>query len=122
MLFRSDTALVWANGGFATKHAFGVYRTEPTPNGFRHGSPQDVVDALPRRELVDDHDGPATIEAYTVMHDRDGAPETAIAACRTDEGKRAWATSTNRDIAAALREGEWVGRRVRRAADSTLRV
>ncbi|MFZ9629629.1 MAG: acetyl-CoA acetyltransferase [Ilumatobacteraceae bacterium] len=117
-----STALVWANGGFATKHAFGVYRTEPAPHGFRHGSPQETVDALPRRELVDDHDGPSTVEAYTVLHDRDGAPETAIAACLTDDGRRAWAVSPNRDIAAALCEGEWVSRRVRRAADATLRV
>ena len=36
--------------------------------------------------------GPATIEAYTVMHDRDGAPETAIAACLLADGRRAWGT------------------------------
>ena len=26
---RGDTALVWANGGYVTKHSFGVYATDP---------------------------------------------------------------------------------------------
>ena len=42
--------------------------------------------------------GPATIEAYTVMHSRDGEPETAIAACLLADGRRAWGTSTERGI------------------------
>ena len=41
--------LVWANGGYVTKHSFGVYATEPAPKGFRHASPQDEVDAGPAR-------------------------------------------------------------------------
>jgi acetyl-CoA C-acetyltransferase len=39
--------LVTANGGFITKHAFGVYGTEPPVEGFRHAEPQAEVDALP---------------------------------------------------------------------------
>ncbi|MFM7252886.1 MAG: acetyl-CoA acetyltransferase [Ilumatobacteraceae bacterium] len=115
-----STALVWANGGFATKHAFGIYRVTPPTDGFRHDSPQAQIDALPRRPFVDDHDGPVDIEAYTVMHDRDGRPTTALAACRTDAGHRAWATSSQPDLVAAMCEGEWAGRRLRRAADGTL--
>jgi acetyl-CoA C-acetyltransferase len=41
--------LVWANGGYTTKHAFGVYSTSPPPNGFRHGYPQYQIYAMPRR-------------------------------------------------------------------------
>ncbi|MGA0893698.1 MAG: acetyl-CoA acetyltransferase [Ilumatobacteraceae bacterium] len=115
-------ALVWANGGFATKHAFGVYRTTPPTSGFRHESPQAQIDALPRRPFTDDHDGAAVIEAYTVMHDRDGRPVTSLAACLTDEGHRVWATSTQPDTAEAMCTGEWVGHRVRRAADGTLHL
>ena len=48
-----ENGLVWANGGYATKHAFGVYGTEPPAGGFRHAYPQDEIDALPRRELAD---------------------------------------------------------------------
>lgn len=106
--------LVWANGGYTTKHAFGVYGTEPPAHGFRHDKPQDRIDAMPRRELAPPADaaGTATIEAYTVMHDRDGAPERAIAACLLADGRRAWGTSDDSTIAAAMCDGEWVGRSV----------
>lgn len=117
-----STALVWANGGFATKHAFGVYRTEPALRGFRHGYPQAEIDALPRREVSTDHAGRVTIEAYTVMHDRDGAPETAIAAVLTTDGTRAWSTSGDPSTATAMCTGEWVGRAATRDAEGTLHL
>ncbi|MCU1359535.1 MAG: hypothetical protein JWN99_824 [Ilumatobacteraceae bacterium] len=106
-----DRGLVWANGGYTTKHAFGVYSTSPPAEGFRHGYPQDQIDAMPSRELADiaEAAGGATVEAYTVMHTRDGAPETAIAACLLDDGRRAWGTSTDADVATAMCDGEWVG-------------
>ena len=80
---------IWGNGGFTTKHSFGVYSTEPSKNGFRFGNPQSEIDALPMRDLAVavDAQGPATIEAYTVMHNREGAPETAYAACLLADGK-----------------------------------
>jgi acetyl-CoA C-acetyltransferase len=104
-------ALVWANGGYTTKHAFGVYATTPPEVPFRHAYPQDEIDAMPRRELAlpADAAGPAVVEAYTVMHDRDGLPETALAACLLADGRRAWGTSTDRGLAAAMCDGEWVG-------------
>ncbi|MGB8857976.1 MAG: acetyl-CoA acetyltransferase [Ilumatobacteraceae bacterium] len=102
--------LVWANGGYATKHSFGVYSTTP-PVAFQHAHPQDEIDAMPRRQLAEPAEaaGTATIEAYTVMFDRDGAPETALAACLLADGRRAWGTSADRALAAAMCEGEWVG-------------
>ncbi len=47
-----EYGLTWANGGYATKHAFGVYSTTPPANAFQHGSPQAEVDALPKRNLA----------------------------------------------------------------------
>jgi acetyl-CoA C-acetyltransferase len=113
---------VWANGGYATKHAFGVYGTEPPAQPFRHGYPQDEIDALPRRELADGEDaaGATTIEAYTVMHGRDGAPEQAIATCLLDDGRRAWGLSTDAGVMSAMSEGEWVGQRVTLSATGDL--
>jgi len=106
--------LVWANGGFATKHSFGVYGTRPPPAGFRRASPQDHIDAGPRREVAPPEvaAGPATVEAYTVMHDRAGQPETGLAACLLADGRRAWGTTTDRDTVEVLCDGEWVGRPV----------
>ncbi len=115
--------LVWANGGFATKHSFGVYSTTP-PVRFQHTHPQDEIDAMPRRELAEPADaaGAATIEAYTVMFDRDGAPETALAATLLADGRRAWGTSTDKVLAAAMCEGEWVGRAAHLDEAGTLSV
>ncbi|MEY2552228.1 MAG: acetyl-CoA C-acetyltransferase [Ilumatobacteraceae bacterium] len=110
-----ELGLVWANGGYVTKHSFGIYSTSPRVTGFRHDHPQSSIDALPRRELAvaAEAAGPATIEAYTVMHSREGEPETAIAACLLADGRRAWGTSTDPALATAMCGGEWVGRSTR---------
>jgi acetyl-CoA C-acetyltransferase len=109
-----ERGLVWANGGYVTKHSFGVYSTKPRTHGFRHDHPQAEIDALPQREFATpvDAEGPATIEAYTVMHSREGEPETAIAACLLADGRRAWGMSIETGLAAAMCDAEWVGTRV----------
>jgi len=109
-----DKAFIWANGGYATKHAFGVYATKPAAQGFRYANPQADIDALPRRELAlgDDAAGDATIEAYTVMHDRNGVPERLIASALRGDGRRVWITNTDASVAAAFTQGEHVGDRV----------
>ena len=130
---RNDTrskqnGFIWGNGGYATKHSFGVYSNEPAKSGFRHDSPQAKIDSLDKRELASTSDaasnvaGQATIEAYTVMHDRNGEPETAIAAVLLNDSRRAWATSTDPQVATALTTNEWVGRKVTLNPDGTLLV
>ena len=109
-----ERGLVWGNGGYTTKHAFGVYSTEPPVAGFRHAHPQAEIDALPSRELATGADaaGSVTIEAYTVMHARDGAPETVLASTLLADGRRAWGASADGAFAADVCDGEWVGRAV----------
>jgi acetyl-CoA C-acetyltransferase len=120
---QGELGLVWANGGYVTKHAFGVYGTHP-PGEFRHEYAQDEIDALPRRDVAEGEDasGPADIEAYTVMFDRDGAPEQAIASCLRHDGRRAWALSGETDVTTALLDGEWVGRHVTVGSGGELRL
>lgn len=110
---RAPHGFVWANGGYATKHSFGVYAASPSP--WRHASPQAEIDAMPARALATGADaaGDATVEAYTVVHGRDGRPARTIAAVRTPHGARAWATSEDEGLGAAMCEDEWVGRSVR---------
>ncbi len=61
-VLRSDPGsrgLVTANGGFLTKHAAGIYSTEPPPSGaFRSAEPQEEVDAAGGRELAETIRGP----------------------------------------------------------------
>ncbi|QGG94591.1 acetyl-CoA acetyltransferase [Actinomarinicola tropica] len=111
--------LVTANGGLISKHAFGLYSTEPPAGGFRHDRPQDAVDAEPGRDAVVEHEGEVTVEAYTVMHGRDGEPTQAIAACLLPDGRRTWATSSDAALMATFVDSEACGR-AGRVAGGTL--
>ncbi len=112
--------LVWGNGGYLTKHSFGIYSTEPPTTGFAHVHPQDEIDALPSRELAADHIGPATIESWVVMHDRESQPEAAFMAMLTDDGRRAWGTTTEPGALDVMVADDMIGRRIERAADGTI--
>ncbi|MCU1497254.1 MAG: putative acetyl-CoA acetyltransferase [Acidimicrobiales bacterium] len=101
--------LVTANGGFLTKHAFGVYSTTPPTRPFRHADLQDAVDALPRRELAEVVDGPVTVETATVMHDRDSQPERVIVAALLPDGRRAWGNSADPATMTAFTATETAG-------------
>jgi acetyl-CoA C-acetyltransferase len=109
--------LVSANGGYITKHAFGVYSTEPPAAGFRHSEPQAEVDALPRRTLCEEPDGEVTIEAWTAMHDRDGEPENGVVVGLLDDGRRAIGTTQDADVLKVLVTEDVAGRRARVAPD-----
>jgi acetyl-CoA C-acetyltransferase len=111
-----------ANGGFVTKHAFGIYSTEPPAEPFRHADLQDEVDALPSRDVAPDHDGEATIETWTVMHGRSGDPENGIAACLLPDGRRAWATTQDPDHLKTMVSDAIAGTKVTLSADGTLHL
>ncbi|HEY0226113.1 MAG TPA: acetyl-CoA acetyltransferase [Mycobacterium sp.] len=83
-------ALITANGGYLTKHSFGVYSTEP-PAEFRWEDVQSAVDREPTRDALVQWEGVGTIEAWTTPFDRDGQPEKAFVAVRTPDGSRALA-------------------------------
>ncbi len=117
---RGSVGLCTANGGYLTKHAFGVYGTRPPREGFRYADVQSEVDALGRVESADDAKGPVTIEAYTVMHDRDGQPETGFAAVRLANGQRAWGRAAEAEVLDAMCAEEFVGRKADLDSDGTL--
>lgn len=117
-----EHGLVWANGGYLTKHSFGVYATTPPAGGFRRDSPQVAIDALPRRQLAegDEAVGPATVESYTVNHGRDGDAERAVVTVLLPDGRRAWGASSRPDVLAAMLDGERVGTAVELVATEPL--
>lgn len=103
--------LVTANSGYLTKHSVGVYA--PTPGtGFRRTSQQATADAVAPVPIAEGHTGPAELESWTVVFDRDGNPESAIAALRTPDGARTLARSVDRYAAAELLGQEEAGRKV----------
>lgn len=114
--------LVWANGEYLTKHAFGLYSTSP-PCGYRSASAQERIDAGPTRPAATEPlSGSGTIDSYTVMHDRAGAPDEAFASCLDRDGRRMFARSTSGDVIAALTEREGVGTKVTVDAEGCLRT
>ncbi len=96
-----------ANGGYLTKHAFGVYSTTPPKGGYRHQNCQDEISQFGSVDLDASYTGAATIEAYTVMHNRE-APEVALAAVRTPHGRQ-WARSTDPQLMNDMERTEFVG-------------
>jgi acetyl-CoA C-acetyltransferase len=113
--------LITANGGYLTKHAFGIWSTTPPPRGrFVARDCQAEVDDVGSVALVSDHEGAVRIEGATVMHDRDGTPEMAYLATRTPDRDRAWATSTDDDVIALITTDEPVGVAAHRTAAGTL--
>jgi acetyl-CoA C-acetyltransferase len=106
-----DKGLITANGGYLTKHAFGVYSTDPPAKPFQHQDLQAEVNAMPKREVVADHLGTATVESYTVMYNG-STPNIGHLACLRDDGVRTWANCEDADTLQAMLEEEFCGRQV----------
>ncbi len=111
---RAGHALVHALGWSCTKHALGVFGGTPPPDGWRRSGGaalQAWVDAQPHPVIAEEAAGRGTVEAYTVVHGRDGAPERGIALGRLDDGRRFVATlPAERDVLESFERAEGVGR------------
>ena len=107
-------ALAHALGWNLTKHALAVYSGTPPPQGWQHvGGPglQQWVDALPHPPVVEEASGRGVIEAYTIVHGRDGAPERGAVIGRLIDGRRFLATvRADRGALEAMEREEQVGR------------
>ena len=108
--------LITANGGYLTKHSFGVYSTEP-PAEFRWEDTQPQVDREPTRDALVTWEGVGTVEAWTTPFDRDGQPEKAFLAVRTPEGSRTLAVITDNAAAQATMREDIGGAKVAVTAD-----
>ncbi len=116
-----DFGMCTANGGFITKHAIGIYSTEPPANGFRWADAQAEADAATSpRDVVAEHDGPVTVETWTVMHNREGDPENGLAAVLLPDGRRAWGTTQDQEILKQMTVEEFADRPAHLSPDGTL--
>lgn len=122
---RSDpgsTGLVTANGGNIQKHSFGVYSTRPPADGFRSASPQFAIDADLSVDVDETYLGPATVESWTVMHDRDGSRGRGHALLRTPAGARVWATTEDPTLTEVMETVDLVGADAVVAEESAFRL
>ena len=110
--------MVTSNGWYCTKHGVGIYSAAPPKRRWSRPSPAAFGAELalgPAVEIEPEPTGAFDVEAYTVWHDRAGAPEIGILCGRTESGRRAWAHTPkgDRDVLRAMMNAEWVGRRGR---------
>jgi acetyl-CoA C-acetyltransferase len=110
---------ITANGGYLTKHSFGIYGTEPPAHEFRWEDVQSIVDREPTRDAVAEWSGVGTVEAWTTPFDRSGAPEKAFLAVRTPDDARALAVINDTAEAAATVRDDIAGAKVHVNPDGT---
>lgn len=114
--------LVHGNGGVATKHSFGLYSAEPmTDSAFALIDCSPQVEHRRRMAAATDWSGVCTVEAATVVHDRNG-PTHALTAVLTPDGARGWARSTDPVVMQAIGTEGLAGRSAHRTSDGTLHI
>jgi len=106
--------VVSANGNYLTKHSWGVYATAQPEQPWRREAPsrlQAELDRLPKAPFTQTPAGRATIETYTVMHDRDG-PDYAVLFGRLLSSGERFIANTPDDAATlhSLQDHESLGR------------
>jgi acetyl-CoA C-acetyltransferase len=122
--------LVTGVGWYLTEHSVGIYATEPWSDrgssprgsglpsgitteeagGFVRANPQSLVNEVPQCSPDADAEGEVTVETYSVSYGRGGAVERGVVACRTSDGRRAWANITDPDQLSVLVSEEGCGR------------
>jgi len=107
--------LITGLGWYVTKHAVGIYSTTPNERPWAREAPrihQEELDRMPHPELVPHASGRGLIEAYSVLHDRDGQPTVGVVIGRFEDGRRFLAnTPDDRTLLENLMTHEGVGRR-----------
>lgn len=106
--------LVTGLGWYVTKHSLGIYGAPPPPRPWQREEPstyQRAIDGMPHPTLTASPQGRATIETYTVLHDRDGTPVRGIIIGRLADGQRFLAnTPDERSVLESLKSQEAIGR------------
>jgi len=108
-------ALVTGVGWFLSKHSAAVLASAPRPAATpAPGSIAVAPSTAAPVALADGADEPGTVETYTVLFDREGAPTRGIVLARLADGRRAVAnTPPDRALLEAFAAREQVGRRGR---------
>src|SRR5438093_10987388 len=119
-----EYGLVTGLGWFATKHSAGVYSSRVPEGEWKRTPPavdQAKVNAMQSPRFVEQAEGEAAVETYTVAFDREGEPEQAVIVGRLKQGEapRFFAnTVPDRELMCAMTREEFVGRRGRVSHDA----
>jgi acetyl-CoA C-acetyltransferase len=108
---RSDAGalgLVSGVGMHMTKHVFGCYSTMPGPL-----VPPSPSAPSAEHRVVGEHEGDATVAAYSVVHGRDGRPDWMLLVCDLDDDTRTYARVRDPGACERAEREEIVGTEVR---------
>jgi acetyl-CoA C-acetyltransferase len=99
--------------GLITKHGISVWSTTPPEHdGFAYADTSEAVEAgTAALEVVGDHHGVATIDAYTVAQEA-GEPRYTTIVATTADSRRVVARNDDAGLAADMAADEWCGRDV----------
>jgi len=111
---RGPHGMVTANGNYLTKHAVGIYSTEPAPQSWPTDGRPDVqaeLDRLTPVEVVQEPEGEGTVEAFTASYEGD-VPVRGMVIGRLSDGRRFVAqTPADTKLLQALEGKDMVGTR-----------
>lgn len=111
---QGQKGLITANGGYITKHAFGVYSSEPPSQPYQYADVQQQVDNTFKREVTIGHAGEGIVEGYSVVYGASGL-EKAFVATRLADERRAWGVCQDQDVLQSMTKEEFCGRKVKLA-------
>ena len=93
-------------GWFITKHAIGIYASEPPPKGFRRGDTSEAQAAIDAAavEVALDVDAPtrATVIAATVIRDDQGTPTGAPVLALLADGRHMAVAPADDEVTVSL--------------------
>jgi acetyl-CoA C-acetyltransferase len=114
--------LISAMGWFLTKHSVGVYSAAPPAHEWTprdDAQEQEALESAPHPLLTAEAAGEGVVEAYTVMHGREGEPEQGIVVGRLSDGRRFIAnTEADPALLRSMTEREMVGEKGRLSHDA----
>jgi acetyl-CoA C-acetyltransferase len=111
-----EHAMLTGNGWYLTKHSATILSRQPIPGDFEPSATatSDTTRSrwkTPATEVVSEANGPAEVETYTIVHDREGAPSRGIIIGRLRESNRRFLANTPADpqLLADLEKIELIG-------------
>jgi len=107
--------LISGLGMMMSNHVYAVYSAQPPGENVKQvdeAAVQAKVDAIPQKRIDDAYVGPTKVAAYTVMHDRSGAPSHGAAICDLPNGARAYVRILDKDLLTEAERVELVGQQM----------
>ncbi len=113
--YGDEKGLVTGISWYCTKMALGIYGASPPPNGWQHPDMKDVQKNIDSTALAlaEDPDGEATVDGFTVEHDKELGPVRAPAYATLSSGQRVVAVPSDSEMPKQISGRNIVGARIK---------